>query len=121
MQAELHKKYDLRSRKRSRSQENESERQVPASSPKATPQESQPAKQVNKGKQQQNANGKTKILQGESLQNQSGKFPLEKLVSIPQVILVMKKGEDENEKNAKQGHLFSLMKSWKNLEFKFPL
>ena len=50
MQAELHKKYDLRSRKRSRNQENESEKKVSTSSPKATPQESQPAKQVNKEK-----------------------------------------------------------------------
>jgi len=52
MQAELHKKYDLRSRKRSRNQKNESEQQISTSSPKATPQESQPTKQVNKGKQQ---------------------------------------------------------------------
>ena len=44
---------------RGKDQENESEQQVSTSSPKVTPQESQPAKQVNKGKQQQNANDKT--------------------------------------------------------------
>lgn len=50
MQAKLHKKYDLRLRKRSRNQENESEQQVSTYSSKATPQEYQSAKQVNKGK-----------------------------------------------------------------------
>ena len=48
MWAELHKKYDLRSRKRSRNQENESEQQVSTSSLKAATQESQPTKQVDK-------------------------------------------------------------------------
>ena len=52
MQTELHKKYDLRSRKRSRVQENEGEQQVPTPSQNATPQEVHLAKQVNKGKQQ---------------------------------------------------------------------
>ena len=37
MQAELHKKYDLRSRKRSRIQENEGEQQVHAPLKKVTP------------------------------------------------------------------------------------
>ena len=88
-------------RKRSRNQENESEQQVSNSSPKATPQESQPAKQVNKGKKQQKTNGKRQILQGESSQDQTEKIPLEKRISIPQVIPVMKKGENENERTAK--------------------
>jgi len=49
MQAELHKKYDLSSRKRSRSQEDEGEQQVLAPLQKATPQEQepQPTKQLN--------------------------------------------------------------------------
>lgn len=42
MHAELHKKYDLRSRKRSRSQEDEGEQQVPAPLQKETPQEKEP-------------------------------------------------------------------------------
>ena len=121
MQTELLNKYDLRLRKRSRNQENESEQQVSTSSPKATPQESQPAKQVNKGKQQQNANGKTQILQGESSQDQTEKIPFEKLVSIPQVIPVMKKGEDENERTIKQGHLFSLTKELEKVKIQVPL
>lgn len=95
MQVELHNKYDLRLKKRSRNQENESEQQASTSSPKVTSQESQSAKQVNKGKQQQNANSKTQILQGESSQDQPEKISLEKLVSIPQVIPVMKKGGGE--------------------------
>lgn len=94
MQAKLHKKYDLRSRKRSRRQEDEGEQQVPALLQKAAPQEPQPAKQLNKGKQQQNTSSKTQMLQGESSQDKSEKIPLEKLVSIPQEISVMKRGED---------------------------
>lgn len=39
MQAILHKKYDLRSRKRSRNQENEGRQQVSTSSSKANPKE----------------------------------------------------------------------------------
>ena len=46
---------------------------------------------------------------------------MEKLVSIPQVISVMKKGEDENEKNAKQGHLFSLTKELEKVKIQVPL
>jgi len=37
MQAKLHKKYELRSRKRSRSQEDEGEQQVPSPLQKVTP------------------------------------------------------------------------------------
>ena len=51
---------------------------------------------MNKGKQQQNRSIKTQMLQGESSQDKSEKIPLEKLVSIPQEISVMKRGEDEN-------------------------
>lgn len=121
MQAKLHKKYDLRSRKRSRNQENESEQQVSNSSPKATPQESHSLGQANKGKQEQNENGKTQILQGESFQDQTRKIPLEKVVWIPQVITVMKKGEEENERIAKQGHLFSLTKEFEKVRIQVPL
>ena len=52
MQARLHKKYDLRSRKRYRSQEYEGEQQVPSPSQKVTPQEPQLAKQLKEGNQQ---------------------------------------------------------------------
>ena len=83
MQAELHKKYHLRSRKISRSQENEGEQQVLAFSRKATPQESQPEKQVNKGKQQLNANGKTQIFQGGLLKTKVEKFLWRNLFPFP--------------------------------------
>jgi len=33
----------------------------------------------------------------------------------------MKKGEDENEKNAKQGHLFSLTKELEKVRIQVPL
>jgi len=46
---------------------------------------------------------------------------LEKLVSIPQVIPMMKKGEDENESTAKQGHLFSLTKELEKVRIQVPL
>lgn len=121
MEVELHKKYDLRSRKRSRSQEQEGEQQVPTPLPKATPQEPQLAKQVNKGKKQQNTTSKSQILQGESSQDKSEKIPLGKLVSIPQDISVIKRGEDENEKNTKQGHVFSLTKELKKIRIQVPL
>ena len=51
MQAELHKKYDLRSRKRSRVQDNEGEQQDSIPSPMATPQQNNSVKQADKGKQ----------------------------------------------------------------------
>ena len=41
------------------------------------------------------------MLQGESSQDKSEKILLEKLVSIPQEILVMKRSEDEDENNTK--------------------
>ena len=41
------------------------------------------------------------MLQGESSQHKSEKIPLEKLVSIPQELSVMKRGEDENKRNTK--------------------
>ena len=46
---------------------------------------------------------------------------MEKLVSIPHIILVMKKGEEENEKIAKQGHLFSLTKELEKVRIQVPL
>lgn len=46
---------------------------------------------------------------------------MEKLVSIPQIIPVIKKGEDENEKTTKKGHLFSLTKEMENVRIQVPL
>lgn len=50
------------------------------------------------------------MLQGKSSQDKNEKVPLEKLVSILQEILVMKKSEDENERNTKKIHVFSFTK-----------
>eukprot|EP00253_Pinus_taeda_P002724 PITA_02724 len=61
------------------------------------------------------------MLQGESSQDKSEKIPLEKLVSIPQEISVMKRGEDENERNTKQGHVFSLTKELEKIRIQVPL
>lgn len=66
MQAELHKKYNLRSRKRSRVQDSEGEQQDSAPPPMATPQQRDPVKQVNNGKQPENSVNRTKLKQGES-------------------------------------------------------
>lgn len=41
------------------------------------------------------------MLQGESSQDKSDKIPLEKLISIPQEVSVMKRSEDENEISTK--------------------
>ena len=50
MQAELHKKYDLRSRKRSRTQDDEQQQQESVPSPMTTPQPKNSIKQLDKGK-----------------------------------------------------------------------
>ena len=50
MQVELHKKYDLRSRKRSRVHDNECEQQGSIPHPMATPQQKDHVKRVSKGK-----------------------------------------------------------------------
>ena len=86
-----------------------------------TPQEPQCAKQLNKGKKQHNTNSKTQILQGESYQDKSDKIPLERIVSIPQEISVMKKSEDENERNTKQVHVFSITKELEKIRIQVPL
>ena len=49
MQAKLHKRYNLRSRKRSRVQDNEGEQQDSISPSMATPQRKDPVKQVSNG------------------------------------------------------------------------
>lgn len=46
---------------------------------------------------------------------------MEKLDLIPQVIPIMKKGEDENKRTAKQCHLFSLTKELEKVRIQVPL
>lgn len=59
MQAELHKKYDLRSRKISRVQDDEGEQQDYVPSPIATPPQKNSVSQADKGKQPVNLVNRT--------------------------------------------------------------
>lgn len=61
------------------------------------------------------------MLQGESSQDKGEIIPLEKLVSIPQEISVMKKTEDENEWNMKQIHVLSFTKELEKNRIQVPL
>ena len=61
MQAELHKMYDLRSRKRSRVQDIEGEKQGSIPPPMATPQQNKPVKNSSKGKQPVNSLKRTNV------------------------------------------------------------
>ena len=49
------------------------------------------------------------------------KIALRKLVSIPQEFSVMKRSEDENERNTKQVHVFSLTKELEKFRIQVPL
>jgi len=61
------------------------------------------------------------MLQGESSQDRGEKISLEKLVSIPREISVMKKNEDENERKTKQSHVFSFTKELEKIRTQVPL
>ena len=85
MQAKLHKKYDLRSRMRSRVQDNEGEQQGSIPPPMATPQQKDPAKQVSNGKQPVNSLNRTNVQQGQYSQNKSfGTNILERVFLVPE-------------------------------------
>ena len=87
MQAELHKNYDLRSRKRSRVQYNEFEQQGFIPPPMPTPKQKDPVKQVSKGKQLVNSLNRTNVQQAESSQNKSVDTNiLERVVLVPEQV-----------------------------------
>ena len=87
MQEELHKKYDLRSRKRSRMQDDKVQQQELVPSPMVTPQSKNSVKQSDKGKQPMNPVSGTKKQQAENSQNKSiDNNSLEKVVTVPKHI-----------------------------------
>ena len=111
MQAELHKKYDLRSRKRSRVQDNEGEQQDSIPPPMATPLQKDPTKQVSNKKQPVNSLNRTNVQQGESSQNKSiDTNILERVVPVPKQVANSRKSEEKPKKNVKQTHAFNLKK-----------
>ena len=111
MQDELHKNYDLRSRKRSRVKDNEGEQQYSIPPPMATPQLKDPVKQVSSEKQPANSVNRTDMQQGEPSKNKSiDTNILERVVHVPEQATSARKSEEEPENNVKQTHAFSLTK-----------
>ena len=122
MQVELHSMYDLRSRKRSRVQDNEGEQQGSIPPPMATPQQKDPVKQVSKGKQPVNSLNRTNVQQAESSQNKSVDTDiLERVVPVPEQVENSRKSEEEPENNVKKTHAFSLEKELEKVKIQVPL
>ena len=122
MQVELHKKYDLRSRKRSRVQENEGEQQGSIPPPMATPQQKDPVKQASNGKKPTNSLKRTNVQQAESSQDKSVDTNiLERVVPVPEQAVDSRKSEEEPEKVVKQTHAFSLEKQLEKVKIQVPL
>ena len=85
MQVELHKKYDLRSRKISRTQDDEEKEPKLVPSPMVTPQPKNSVKQWDKGKQPINSVKENEKQQDEASQSKSNDSNiLEKIVTVPE-------------------------------------
>ncbi len=59
--------------------------------------------------------------QGESSQDKTDKIPLERIVSIPEEILIMRRSEEEIERNVRKLHAFSLIKELEKIKIQVPL